>query len=153
MATEKLSRQLRGLQTGHVGLNVTGLERSKKFYQEVFGFKLLRESQEADYKFAFLGDGPMPVLTLFQQSQGHFEKGRPGLHHLSFQVDSITQVKEAEQKLRSMSARFQYQGIVPHAEGATSGGIFFEDPDGIRLEIYVLTGANVQAAPAGNAPT
>ena len=39
--------------------------------------------------------------------------------------------------------RLYHDGIVPHSEGASSGGIFFEDPDGIRLEIF--TGAGVVA--------
>ncbi len=29
------------LQTGHVGLNVSDLGRSKNFYQDVFGFQLM----------------------------------------------------------------------------------------------------------------
>ena len=44
-----------GFQTGHVGLNVTDLNRSKEFYQGVFGFDVLGESQEGDRSFAFLG--------------------------------------------------------------------------------------------------
>lgn len=40
----------------------------------------------------------------------------------------------------------------PHAEGAQSGGVFFEDPDGIRLEIYAPNGAGDQTAPTPGAP-
>ena len=43
-------------------------------------------------------------------------------------------------------ARFHHDGVVPHGEGASSGGIFFEDPDGIRLEIYTATGADAHQA-------
>ncbi len=46
-----------------------------------------------------------------------------------------------------MNVPFIYDGIVPHAEGAQSGGIFFEDPDGIRLEIYAPNGAADHGAP------
>lgn len=41
---------------------------------------------------------------------------------------------------------------MPHREGAQSGGIFFEDPDGTRLEIYAKDGAS-GAAPVTGAPT
>jgi hypothetical protein len=44
-------------------------------------------------------------------------------------------------------------GIVPHAEGRSSGGLFFEDPDGIRLEIFTATGVGDHVAPHGAAPT
>jgi lactoylglutathione lyase len=141
------------IQTGHVGLNVSDIDRSKQFYQDVFGFAVIRESQQDDRRFAFLGDGSKLLLTLWEQSSGRFEKARPGLHHLSFQVDSIDEVKDAEARLRSLKVPLIYDGIVPHAEGAQSGGIFFEDPDGMRLEIYSPTGAEEHQAPTGDAPS
>ena len=40
MSTNAIQSQtLRKLQTGHVGLNVSDLARSTKFYQDVFGFQ------------------------------------------------------------------------------------------------------------------
>ncbi|MGH7206918.1 MAG: VOC family protein [Nitrospiraceae bacterium] len=141
------------LKTGHVGLNVSNLARSKQFYQDVFGFQVMGESQEEGRRFVFLSQGQQLILTLWQQSAGSFEKQRPGLHHLSFQVDSIEQVLETERKLRAMNIAFLHDGIVPHGEGAQSGGVFFEDPDGIRLEIYSPTGAGGYAAPTPGAPS
>lgn len=141
------------LQTGHIGLNVTDLERSKKFYQDVFGFQVVNESQAEGRKFVFLGDGQKLVLTLWEQSSGSFDKSAPGLHHLSFQVDSIDRVKEYEHTLNSLDVKFLYDGIVPHKEGADSGGIFFEDPDHIRLEIYSPSGAGDKEAPVADAPS
>lgn len=44
-------------------------------------------------------------------------------------------------------------GIVPQAEGASCAGIFFEDPDGMRLEIYSATGADDRRAPFPDAPS
>ncbi len=137
---------------GHIGLNVSDLERAKAFYRTVFGFELMGESHQDGRRFAFLGDGHTLVLTLWQQSAGRFERDRPGLHHLAFQVESLEQVREAEARVRALNARFLHEGIVAHAEGAASGGIFFEDPDGIRLEIYAPTGLHGHAAATPDAP-
>ena len=109
-----------GIHTGHIGVNVTNMERSKKFYQDVFGFKLMTESSAEGRKFAFLGDGESLILTLWEQSVGNFDPSIPGLHHLSFQVDSIEQVKEFEVKLHNLGINFLYDGIVPHAPGNVS---------------------------------
>jgi catechol 2,3-dioxygenase-like lactoylglutathione lyase family enzyme len=141
------------LHTGHIGINVTNLERSKKFYQDVFEFRVMKESSETNRKFTFLGDGKNLILTLWEQSEGSFSKSTPGLHHLSFQVKSIEQVKQYEGKLNSLGVKFLYEGIVPHAEGQDSGGIFFEDPDCIRLEIYSPSGARDKDAPVEGAPS
>jgi catechol 2,3-dioxygenase-like lactoylglutathione lyase family enzyme len=140
------------LKTGHVGINVSDLKRSLPFYRELFGFAVVQESHEPGREFAFLGDGGTLFLTLWQQSEGRFNSRTPGLHHLSFEVPGIEDVREAERRLHSQGIPFHYQGIVPHAEGAQSGGLFFEDPDGTRLEIYAPSGAE-GAAPVSGAPT
>ena len=145
--------RVQALQTGHVGLNVNDLGRSKKFYEEVLGFQLIGESEEEGRQFAFLGDGQKLVLTLWQQSEGRFAKNQPGLHHLSFQVETIEQVVAFQDKLRQLNVPLLYDGVVPHGEGMASGGIYFEDPDGIRLEIYSPTGAEDRPAPVKDAPT
>ena len=136
-----------GFETGHVGLNVNDLARSKEFYQEVFGFEVRGESTDEDRKFAMLANDGKLVLTLWEQSSEEFSKQTAGLHHLSFQAQSVEQIKEIETKLREKGAKLIYDGIVLHGEGAKSGGIFFEDPDGIRLEIFTTEGLGEFSAP------
>jgi lactoylglutathione lyase len=134
--------------TGHVGLNVADLDRSVAFYTQLFGWTVKGRGDG----YAFLGDDERLVLTLWQQSAGSFATDQPGLHHLSFEVDSLDAVQAAEARVRETGSKLYHDGIVPHGEGAGSGGIFFEDPDGIRLEIY--TGAGVHGtAPSKDAPT
>ncbi|WP_340558556.1 VOC family protein [Streptomyces sp. GSL17-111] len=141
------------LQTGHVGLNVTDMNRSLGFYRQVFGFDVLAEGKEDGRRWAFLGRGEHLMVTLWQQSEGVFATDRPGLHHLSFQVDTVEEVRATERTLRELGAAFRYDGVVPHGENATSGGIFFTDPDGTRLEVYAPTGADPADAPTAGAPT
>jgi catechol 2,3-dioxygenase-like lactoylglutathione lyase family enzyme len=139
--------------TGHIGLNVRDLTRSTEFYRHVFGFELMGESSEPGRQFAFLGRDGTLVLTLWPQSDGRAATDRPGLHHLSFKVDSVAEVEAAERRAREAGARIHHGGIVPHAEGRDSGGLFFEDPDGIRLEVFTSSGLAGHAAPHGTAPT
>ncbi|KRV46372.1 glyoxalase [Wenjunlia vitaminophila] len=141
------------LQTGHVGLNVTDLERSLAFYRAVLDVEVMAEGREEGRRWAFLGRENRLMVTLWQQSDGAFRTDSPGLHHLSFQVDTPAEVDAATEVLRGMGAEFAHDGVVPHGEGETSGGIFFYDPDGIRLEIYAPTGADPVAAPTPGAPT
>ncbi|MGW3630523.1 VOC family protein [Streptomyces sp. NPDC005122] len=142
--------------TGHVGLNVTDLDRSLAFYRDVLGFALLAEGREEGRGYAFLGssDGDgRPVLTLWQQARGPYGEDRAGLHHLALEVDSIDRVRTYETALRDHGVTFAHEGVVAHREGSASGGIFFHDPDGTRLEIYAPTGAEGAPAPSESAPT
>jgi catechol 2,3-dioxygenase-like lactoylglutathione lyase family enzyme len=138
---------------GHIALNVTDLARSTAFYRTVFAFDVVAERTDGDRRFAFLGQDGTLVLTLWEQSAGTFAVDRPGLHHLSFEVADIDAVRRAETVLKGLGVDFAYDGIVPHGEGAASGGVFFTDPDGVRLEIYAPTGADDAPAPTAAAPT
>jgi catechol 2,3-dioxygenase-like lactoylglutathione lyase family enzyme len=77
--------------------------------------------------------------------------GAPGLHHFSFLVLSSDYGRAAEKRLQARGAKFFYEGVVPHGEGRDSGGIFFEDPDGTRLEIFTTSGARGETKSDGPA--
>ncbi|MET9802856.1 VOC family protein [Streptomyces sp. NPDC006368] len=144
---------IRTLRTGHIGLNVTDLARSLAFYGDVLGFDVLGEGKEDGERYAFLGQDGRLVLTLWQQADTPYAPERAGLHHLAFEVDTIDAVKDAEAELTARGVTFAYDGVVAHGEGASSGGIFFHDPDGTRLEIYAPSGADGAPAPHTAAPT
>lgn len=141
------------LATGHVGINVTDLDRSVTFYRDALGFEPLAVNREGEHRYAFLGTGGTLRLTLWQQSDGRFSTETPGLHHLSFEAASIEEVRTVEAALKALGTEFAHDGVVAHGEGTASGGIFFTDPDGTRLEVYAPTGAQTAPAPTGAAPT
>lgn len=142
------------LRTGHIGLNVTDLERSLAFYRDVLGYGVIGEGKEESRRFAFLGEGGAPSLTLWQQADAAYAASYAGLHHLAIEVDTIEEVRAYESALRAYGVEFAYEGVVPHGEGAASGGIFFHDPDGTRLEIYAASGVGAsERAPVPAAPT
>lgn len=127
--------------TGHVGINVTDLARSLPFYRELFGLESRVQSLDGPRKYALLTRGETLVLTLWEQAKGVFDPTRPGLHHLSFQVGSIAEVRALEERVRALGVKLRHDGIVEHAPGLDSGGIYFDDPDGTRLEVFAASGA------------
>ena len=153
MTTSTITPAITTLNTGHVALNVTAIERSKAFYQRLLGLSVARESTDSNQRWVFLGRDGKLVLTLFQQSSGDFSTSTPGLHHLSFQVENMAQVRVAEAIAHELNAPFFHDSVVAHSEGSASGGVFFADPDGIRLEVYATSGAEESPAPSGEAPT
>ena len=139
--------------TGHVGLNVSDVNRSIDFYRNVFGFDVIAQSTDETRQYAFLGHGGQLVLTLWQQSDGRFATDRPGLHHLAFNVPSASDVASAMDRLRDLDLALIYDAVVPHSPGASSGGIFFTDPDGIRIEICTSEGMEAHPPLDSDAPS
>lgn len=138
---------------GHVGLNVSRIDRSLAFYTDLLPFEVVAQSDPAsDQRWAFLGQDGAVQLTLWEQSQGRFATDRPGLHHLAFEVADLATVEAAEARLRAQDVRIYHDGVVAHREGAASGGLFFEDPDGTRIEIFTAAGAGDAPAPAHDGP-
>jgi catechol-2,3-dioxygenase len=137
---------------GHIGLNVSDLNRSREFYQAIFGLRSMGGADTGAHRYAFLGDGQQVTITLWQQSSGRFSPQAPGLHHLALALPEVGDLERLEQILRARQVPIFYEGIVPHAEGGDSAALYFEDPDGLRIEVFTPHGGAGRAAVAGAAP-
>ena len=118
----------------HTMLRVGDLERSVKFYQDVLGMRLLRTSENPEYKYslAFLGyddEDKSAVLELtYNWGVSEYELGT-AYGHIAIGVDDIYATCEA---VKSAG------GKVTREPGPVKGGktviAFVEDPDGYKIE-------------------
>lgn len=111
----------------HVGITVTNLEVSKGFYTEVFGLEVVGEQPGVS---AFLSDGTN-MITLWQTAEQRASVAVAGLHHLAFRVPTLAALQEVERRLQARGAEIQFDGL---GEYGRLVGMFFYDPDGVRLE-------------------
>jgi lactoylglutathione lyase len=142
-----------GLATGHVGLNVADLDRSTGFSTAVLGLAVLGRSDADGRRYAFLGADDVLLLTLWQQADQPFDPAAAGLHHRSFQVDDVEAVRAVQARIVSAGGALVHDRLVAHGEGAGSGGVFFTDPDGTRLEVFAPTGPQGTAPAVADGPT
>jgi lactoylglutathione lyase len=132
--------------TGHV---VTDLERSKQFYQEVFGFKFWYEINPPDGPTAKLSGLTPPLgvtasyLTLdgFVLELMHYAApgavapfrartmNEPGLTHLSISVDEIRPTAERA---------VEWGGQIVEESDVGGMALFIRDPDGQLIELLPL---------------
>jgi catechol 2,3-dioxygenase-like lactoylglutathione lyase family enzyme len=127
----------------HVRLTVTDLERSRAFYDAVFGFEVAYElPRDADeqtrqaYWFLFGGviykvPGGLLGLRPVAAQGDVFSPDRVGLDHLAFAVESRTDLDAAVAVLDAAGAE---RGEVKDLGGRSL--LEFRDPDGIALELY-----------------
>ena len=116
----------------HIALNVRNIDQSLKFYTEILGLKISeRENQKPGLEY-FLDCGPS-LVGLIQGKEGvddHFLKHEGlGGNHFSMRVKT----QDFDQALEELKQR----GVTIHffKKREKSWSIYFEDPDGNKLEI------------------
>ena len=116
----------------HAVLFVADLERSLRFYTDVFGMQLVTREPRANAAFLRLPrSGNHHDLGLFGvgTAGGRKRRGAIGLYHLAWQLDTIDELAAARTTLIEAGA---YTGESSH--GATKS-IYGADPDGNEFEI------------------
>ncbi|WP_416883533.1 VOC family protein [Marivita sp.] len=124
----------------HVALIVQDYETSKTFYCEVLGLKILAENyreERASWKLDLaLADGGL--LELFSFPNAPSRPSRPeacGLRHLAFRVEDID---AAILHLEAKGVEVEPVRIDPYTQARYT---FFQDPDGLPLELYEVSNA------------
>jgi glyoxylase I family protein len=125
---------------GHVRLTVTDIERSRQFYESVFGWPVLIESPEsADAAtrtaLAFLFGGVIydlggTLIGLRPVAADKFHEDRCGLDHLAFRVGSKAELDDAAAHLDDLGIEHE-----PVKDIGPSYILEFRDPDNIALEL------------------
>lgn len=132
----------------HVRLTVTDIERSRKFYDDVFGldvaFEIPKDADDATLEqLAFLYGGviyQLPGGSLLglrpvAATGDAFDENRTGLDHVSFAVGSRADLDAAATKLDGL-------GIAHQDIKDTGAGYLleFRDPDNTALELFAPAG-------------
>ncbi|WP_186244137.1 VOC family protein [Mycobacterium simulans] len=124
----------------HVRLTVTDIERSRRFYESVFGWPVLIEVPEnADeamrHRLGFLFGGVIydlggALLGLRPVATDRFDENRTGLDHIAFRVGSKTELDAAAAHLDNLGIDHE-----PIKDIGPSYILEFRDPDNIALEL------------------
>lgn len=118
----------------HIAVICSDYSRSKRFYIEVLGLRVLRETyraERASYKLDL--EGPGLVIELFSFANPPARVSRPeacGLRHLALRVADLDRAV----------ALVRGHGVEVEAirvdEFTGKRFTFFADPDGLPLEVY-----------------
>lgn len=119
----------------HVAIICSNYERSKNFYVDVLGFKVIQETyrRERDSYKLDLKVGDNSQIELFSFPNPPQRVNRPeacGLRHLAFEVEDI---EATVAYLKSHSIELEDIRIDDITDKKFT---FFQDPDGLPLEIY-----------------
>ncbi|MFZ4507957.1 MAG: VOC family protein [Fimbriimonas sp.] len=120
---------MKPLRLGHIHLKVRDLDRSIQFYQEILGLNVTEQVGS----FAFLSDGKIHHSLALQALGLEARPPTPfsvGLYHVAFEVDTAAELALAYHEAEK-------HGRVDAVDHGISWAIYFQDPDGNGLEIYL----------------
>jgi catechol 2,3-dioxygenase len=126
---------------GHVHLKVRDVERALEFYQGVLELDV--SERVGNYAFLTFGEHHHDVAL---QGVGENAPGPGrgvGLYHAAFEVDTPARLRKVYERLREGGV------TVSPVDHGISKAVYFDDPDGNRLEVYVDTRADAAASWSG----
>ena len=121
---------------GHVVLRVTDRERAERFYGGVLGLPVCARLDEGGFKMAFFTLGnhhDFAVMEVTGEGSSRSETA-VGLHHVAFNIGTTLD------ELREAKAKLDAAGIATTPiDHEVTKSLYFADPDGNGIEVYVDT--------------
>jgi catechol 2,3-dioxygenase-like lactoylglutathione lyase family enzyme len=125
----------------HIALSTQDVERTARFYIEVFGLKRVGEIDDPGTRGCFLSDGEvnLAILNFKNDEAAGIERGKAysGIHHIGFHVESLS---ESAEKLRAAGSarRDDVNQALRIGQGRQDHGnveVKYSGPDGIMLDV------------------
>jgi catechol 2,3-dioxygenase len=117
---------------GHVVLKVRDRDRSEAFYKDVLGLPLVARMEKYKMSFFSLGNHHDFAIAEVGSEAASADANMPGLAHVAFKVgDDLAALKRAKADLDAAGVEIR---AVDHG---VSQSLYFNDPDGNGLEVYV----------------
>jgi catechol-2,3-dioxygenase len=127
-----------GLNFSHIGIYATDIDRQADFYKNVLEFT------ETDRGFLDGPEGPFRLVFLSRDPDEHHQivlvSGRPEplefnvINQISLKADSLETLQKFYRRLKDSPVT----GISPITHG-NALSVYFRDPEGNRVELYVDT--------------
>ena len=121
----------------HVYLTVSDLARSRRFYDRVMralGFKKGTAAIGGEPHCHYYNRNFQVSIRPAHHRAVKHDSYAPGLHHLSLRVANRAAVDQVARKLRAMRIKVEGPRLWPEYS-PDYYAVFFNDPDGIRLEV------------------
>ena len=119
---------------GHVVLRVTDRDRAERFYGDLLGLPLCARFDEGGMKMAFFSLGNHHDFAVMEvpAGAGAAAASGAGLEHVAFNIGTTLD------ELRDARATLQAAGVnTTPIDHEVTKSLYFEDPDGNRIEVYV----------------
>lgn len=125
----------------HIAISTQDVDKTAKFYMDVFGMKEIAKLDGPGAKGYYLSDGDLnlAILNFKSDAVAGVERGKgwSGIHHIGFQVESLEAIAERLAAAGSEPRQDVNQALgVGH--GRREGGnveVKYNGPDGVMIDV------------------
>ncbi|MBI2608382.1 MAG: VOC family protein [Deltaproteobacteria bacterium] len=123
----------------HIEIYVSNLEKSIKFWGWFLKKLNYKKFQKWDEGISWKKGETYLVFVQTKKKylDISYHRCRVGLNHLAFHASSKRAVDEMIKSLEKRNIKILYPDKHPHAGGSQYYGVFFEDPDRIKVEFCI----------------
>ena len=119
---------------GHVVIKVRNQERAEQFYNGLLGIPIAARLPAFSMTFFTLGNHHDFAVTAVGDEAMDAPANSPGLFHVAFKIGTnISELRDAKLKLEAAGLE-----VVAY-DHEVSKSIYFNDPDGNSIELYIDT--------------
>jgi glyoxylase I family protein len=124
----------------HIALSTQDVDRTARFYIEVFGMKEIARIDDPGTTGCFLSDGDinLAILKFKNDVAAGAERGRAysGLHHIGFEVEDMTAIADRLAAAGAIPRDDVNQALgVGHGHRARNVEVKYSGPDGVMLDV------------------
>jgi glyoxylase I family protein len=125
----------------HIALSTQDVEKTARFYIDVFGMKEIAKIDSPSARGYYLSDGDinLAILNFKNDAAAGVERGKgySGIHHIGFQVDDLEAIAE---KLAGAGSRprddvNQALGVGQGRRHEGNVEVKYSGPDGVMLDV------------------
>ncbi len=125
----------------HIALSTQDVDKTAKFYIDVFGMKEIAKIDSPGARGYYLSDGDinLAILNFKNDAVAGVERGKEwsGLHHIGFQVENLEEIAE-----RLTAAGAEPREDINQALGVGDAGhryanveVKYRGPDGVTVDV------------------
>jgi len=125
----------------HIALSTQDVDKTAKFYMDVFGMKEIAKLDGPGAKGYYLSDGDLnlAILNFKSDAVAGVERGREwsGIHHIGFQVESLEEIAE-KLKAAGSEPRHDVNEALGVGQGRRHGGnveVKYSGPDNVMVDV------------------
>ena len=125
----------------HIALSTQDVDKTAKFYMDVFGMKEIAKLDGPGAKGYYLSDGDLnlAILNFKSDAVAGVERGKAwsGIHHIGFQVESLEEIAE-KLKAAGSEPRHDVNAALGVGQGPRHGGnveVKYNGPDNVMVDV------------------